>query len=60
MKARMMISPMSGSASISRGKLDARHADDAAVLAGDAADQDLAIVEQVELAGELARRDGRG
>jgi hypothetical protein len=28
--------------------------DDAAVLTGDAADQDLAIVEQVELAGELA------
>jgi hypothetical protein len=37
------------------GEATARHTDDAAVLAGDAADQDLAIVEQVELAGELAR-----
>jgi hypothetical protein len=32
MKARMMISPISGSASISRWKLGARHPDDAAVL----------------------------
>ena len=45
---------MSGSRADQPAKVGARHPDHPAVDGGAAADQDLAVVEQVELAGELA------
>src|SRR6201996_5006724 len=56
MKARITISPMSGSATTMRRKSARRYAQHAARLGGARRDQDLAFVEQIELAGELAVR----
>ena len=51
----MTISPMSGSAATRRRKSARLTRTQRRRLAGARADQDLALVEEVELAGELAR-----
>ncbi len=53
MKARTMISPNVGLAANGRRKSLSFYPDNQAIKAGAAAEQDLAVVEQVEFAGEL-------